>query len=68
MLPAENIVQPPAGFEDLPKTCQRTPPGRLFKKQEKRYRSEERWHPKGYSSTARAKSEERVKKSMKDSR
>lgn len=48
--------------------CQRTPPGKLFKKQEKRYRSEERWLPKPYAANARAKSEERVKESKKDIR
>ena len=64
----EDIVQPPAGFEDSPRMCQRTPPGKLFKKQEKRYRSEERWLPKTYASNARAKSEERVKESKKDIR
>lgn len=68
MIPAENIVQPPAGFEDLPKMYRRTPLARLFKKQDKRYGSEEKGYLKGYSSIARAKSEERVKKSIKDSR
>lgn len=57
----ENIVQPPAGFEDSPRTYQRKVHTKSIKKQEKRYRSEERWHPKSYSYTTRAKSEERVK-------
>lgn len=64
----EDIVEPPAGFEDSPRACQRTPPGKLFKKHEKRYRSEDRWHSKGYTCTARAKSEERIKDTKKDTR
>lgn len=56
---AENIVKPPAGFEDSPRSCQRVTDGKAYKKQEKRYRSEERWLLKTYNT--RAKSEERLK-------
>lgn len=52
-------MKPPAGFEDSPRSCQRATNGKVFKKQEKRYRSEERWMLKAYNT--RAKSEERLK-------
>ncbi|XP_076262632.1 uncharacterized protein LOC143197764 isoform X4 [Rhynchophorus ferrugineus] len=54
-----DIVRPPAGFEDSPKLK----PGRLFKKLDKRIKSEERSQAEGkrnkYRPDARAKSEER---------
>nr|XP_024215426.1 uncharacterized protein LOC106687268 [Halyomorpha halys] len=60
--PAETIVQPPAGFEDSPRTPHRT---RLYKKAEKRFRSEERRH-RMHAEAARAKSEERAREERKD--
>ncbi|XP_028131429.1 uncharacterized protein LOC114327122 isoform X3 [Diabrotica virgifera virgifera] len=56
----EEIVQPPAGFEDSPRV---KTSGRLFKKLERRIRSEERNYLENkknrYKSEVRAKSEER---------
>ncbi|XP_056629965.1 uncharacterized protein LOC130440701 isoform X2 [Diorhabda sublineata] len=56
----EEIVQPPAGFEDSPRI---KTSGRLFKKLERRIRSEERNYLENkknrYKSDVRAKSEER---------
>ncbi|BES94582.1 Hypothetical protein domain [Nesidiocoris tenuis] len=60
--PVADIVQPPAGFEDSPRTPHRT---RLYKKADKRYRSEERRH-RMHADAARAKSEERAREERKD--
>ncbi|KAF6211224.1 hypothetical protein GE061_014340 [Apolygus lucorum] len=57
-----DIVQPPAGFEDSPRTPHRT---RLYKKADKRYRSEERRH-RMHVEAARAKSEERASQERKE--
>ncbi|XP_073979225.1 uncharacterized protein isoform X3 [Rhodnius prolixus] len=59
---AGDIVQPPAGFEDSPRTPHRT---RLYKKADKRFRSEERRH-RMHAEAARAKSEERAREERKD--
>ncbi|XP_024084743.1 uncharacterized protein LOC106669477 isoform X2 [Cimex lectularius] len=60
--PEADIVQPPAGFEDSPRTPHRV---RHYKKADKRYRSEERRN-RIHAEAARAKSEERAREDRKE--